>query len=229
MLVVCVEDSPKDRKVAQIAFHDHHLVLFDGPGAWTFLEEFEPDILLLDLNLPTTNGYKLALHGRELYPNCTIIVVSSFSDPKYIIEALRHGAEYYIPKEGLTPEHLRVETMEAHARRQRFYPCHSAMPILTYQDLIVDRSNQKAVWQGISAKLTEAEMNLLLTLVANPEQVFSVEQLANAIGYTRNDHESARKNIKTHLHNLREKFKREGTTLPLVSIRAKGYRWQAQA
>ena len=58
----------------------------------------EPDLVLLDLNLPGASGFSALVHVRAQYPSLPIIVVSAHEDVSIIQRAIAHGAMGYIPK-----------------------------------------------------------------------------------------------------------------------------------
>ncbi|SDB82307.1 response regulator [Acinetobacter boissieri] len=58
----------------------------------------EPDLVLLDLNLPGASGFSALVHVRAQYPSIPIIVVSAHEEVSIIQRAMTHGAMGYIPK-----------------------------------------------------------------------------------------------------------------------------------
>ena len=58
----------------------------------------EPDLVLLDLNLPGASGFSALVHVRAQYPALPIIVVSAHEETSIIQRAIAHGAMGYIPK-----------------------------------------------------------------------------------------------------------------------------------
>lgn len=71
---------------------------FDGENALEVLKEFEPDILLTDVRMPRLNGIELSFKARELYPNCSIIFMSGYSDKEYLKSAIHLKAISYVEK-----------------------------------------------------------------------------------------------------------------------------------
>ena len=65
----------------------------------------EPDLVLLDLNLPGASGFSALVHVRTQYPALPIIVVSAHEDASIIQRAIAHGAMGYIPKSA-HPSHI---------------------------------------------------------------------------------------------------------------------------
>ena len=71
---------------------------YDGQNALEVLKDFEPDILLTDVRMPRLNGIELSFKIRELYPNCSIIFMSGFSDKEYLKSAIHLKAISYVEK-----------------------------------------------------------------------------------------------------------------------------------
>ncbi len=58
----------------------------------------EPDLVLLDLNLPGASGFSALVYVRAQYPAIPIIIVSAHEEVSIIKRAIAHGALGYIPK-----------------------------------------------------------------------------------------------------------------------------------
>ena len=71
---------------------------FDGLNALEILDNYEPDIILTDVRMPRLNGIELSFKARELYPNCSIIFMSGYSDKEYLKSAIHLKAISYIEK-----------------------------------------------------------------------------------------------------------------------------------
>ncbi len=65
----------------------------------------EPDLVLLDLNLPDASGFSALVHLRAAYPALPVIVVSAHEESSIMQRALAHGALAYIPKSA-PPQHI---------------------------------------------------------------------------------------------------------------------------
>jgi DNA-binding NarL/FixJ family response regulator len=70
----------------------------DGPEAVQKAVELKPDLILLDLGLPTMNGIEVARRFRELVPDARIIFFSQESSVDLLEEALRMGVSGYVMK-----------------------------------------------------------------------------------------------------------------------------------
>jgi len=71
---------------------------FDGVNALEVMNEYKPDIILSDIKMPRMNGIDLAINIRDIYPDCSIIFMSSYSDKSYLKSAIQLKAVNYIEK-----------------------------------------------------------------------------------------------------------------------------------
>lgn len=78
----------------------------NGKEALTYLQNFDPDIILLDINLPDVNGIDLCKTMKQQYPKLKILAISSFSQRSYIIRMIDSGAMGYVLKNSSEDEIL---------------------------------------------------------------------------------------------------------------------------
>jgi DNA-binding NarL/FixJ family response regulator len=71
----------------------------DGLEAVKKAEELQPDLILLDIGLPTLNGIDAACRISRLVPAAKILFVSQSNDPDVVTAALSNGAKGYVRKE----------------------------------------------------------------------------------------------------------------------------------
>ncbi|HNP19870.1 MAG TPA: response regulator transcription factor [Fulvivirga sp.] len=62
------------------------------------LKETQPDILLLDINLPGLSGIEITKIMSQLYPEIGVLVLSGLEDEETIVQAIRAGAKGFLPK-----------------------------------------------------------------------------------------------------------------------------------
>jgi two-component system, NarL family, response regulator DegU len=70
----------------------------DGVEAIHLCKELEPDIVLMDVNMPKLNGRQATREIHKLYPKTAIIMLSTFEYEAYVLDSLRSGASAYILK-----------------------------------------------------------------------------------------------------------------------------------
>ncbi len=89
-----------------------YTVIFQSNNGQEFIHEisrnqYEPHVVLLDVNMPQMDGYETAKWIRSNLPFTKVLVLSMFDDEKSIIKMLRYGAKGYILKDG-DPEQLTI-------------------------------------------------------------------------------------------------------------------------
>jgi DNA-binding NarL/FixJ family response regulator len=88
----------------------------DGLQAVYQAEKLQPDLILLDLGLPTLNGIQAARRIRQLSPNSKILFVSQNSSPEIARGALQMGAHGYLVKSDTNELTYAISTVLAGAQ-----------------------------------------------------------------------------------------------------------------
>jgi DNA-binding NarL/FixJ family response regulator len=88
-----------------------------GEEALHMLEETNPDVLLLDMELPDIQGVQVAKQIQELHPRVKILALSAYDDPYYVKALLDLGASGYLMKEE-APEMI-IDAIRGVARGER--------------------------------------------------------------------------------------------------------------
>lgn len=71
----------------------------DGSEAVAIVEKHRPDVVIMDINMPTLNGVEATRQLIETYPNTRVIILSIHDDENYVQHALKTGACGYLLKE----------------------------------------------------------------------------------------------------------------------------------
>lgn len=71
----------------------------DGSQAITLVEEFAPDVVLMDINMPKVNGVEATRELIEKYPDIKVLILSIHDDESYVTHVLKTGAAGYLLKE----------------------------------------------------------------------------------------------------------------------------------
>jgi len=71
----------------------------DGNQAVNIVEEFQPDVVIMDINMPSMNGVEATRQLIERYPDSKVIILSIHDDENYVTHALQTGASGYLLKE----------------------------------------------------------------------------------------------------------------------------------
>ena len=107
--VVVVDDHPIVRQGLRTLLEneDHCRVIgeaSDGLTAIELIERLQPDVAILDVQLPDLNGLEVARRVRQKSSRTRVIMLSMHSDEPFVLDALRHGASGYVLKDSATTE-----------------------------------------------------------------------------------------------------------------------------
>lgn len=84
-----------------LAPYSHISIVYDTTdptGLIPALEETQPHVLLLDIQMPAIDGMELCRQVHKRYPDIKVIAISSFTDTRYVKQMLRNGAAGYLLK-----------------------------------------------------------------------------------------------------------------------------------
>lgn len=85
----------------------------DGETALELAGEHEPNVVLMDINLPTMNGLQVTRKLRERHPEMSVIMITGYDDAEQVFHAFRAGASAYCAKD-IAPEELIAMIHAAH-------------------------------------------------------------------------------------------------------------------
>ena len=71
----------------------------DGIDCLEKVKTFNPDVVLLDIRMPNMNGVIATKHIKESYPSVSVVILTTFDDSEYILDALNYGASGYLLKD----------------------------------------------------------------------------------------------------------------------------------
>jgi DNA-binding NarL/FixJ family response regulator len=123
-----------------------------------FLQHQQPDVILMDINLPDKSGIELCKEVKEKYPSIHIIGLSSFNQQSFIQKMIDNGASGYALKNA-TREEL-IEAIETVMSGQKFLSHEAATTILKNEDskMPVITRREKEVLLLISEGMTNHEI-----------------------------------------------------------------------
>ncbi len=107
--IVLADDHPLTRKgVAACIAEEEGMQLVgeaaDGDSAWNLIQQFQPDIALLDIRMPGQDGIELARRIKDSCIPTKAIMLTSFDAQQYVLAALAAGAKGFIVKSSVAVE-----------------------------------------------------------------------------------------------------------------------------
>jgi DNA-binding response OmpR family regulator len=227
MDIVYVEDEHKvQRQVARfLGAYGHRVRVYDNiEDALEGIIRQPPDILLCDYQLKNdTNGLTLAEKVRNRFPDCVIVMISSYTNKDNVTDAIRMKLDDYITRPLPLEEVYRL-MMDAFQRHHGDSPQTSKM--LIHGALQLDRARRTALWHGEELALTPTEFALLNVLVTYAGRVVTTVDLCALAKGERVDFAWAGDLVKQHIHILRKKLSQSGKHPRCIeNVRGVGYKW----
>ena len=188
----------------------------NGDDALEAFRSARPDLVLLDLMLPGTDGIEVCRQIRA-ESGVPIVMLTAKSDTVDVVLGLESGADDYVPKP-FKPKEL-VARVRARLRRTD----QPVPEMLQLGDLTIDVAGHSVKRDGQAISLTPLEFDLLLALARKPWQVFTREVLLEQVwGYR---HSADTRLVNVHVQRLRSKVERDPENPEVViTVRGVGYK-----
>ncbi|HLZ56797.1 MAG TPA: response regulator transcription factor [Ktedonosporobacter sp.] len=213
--ILCVEDDPQMRTflLAQLKARGFHTqAVRDGAQAIDLAAIFQPQLVLLDLSLPTLDGLTFLRRLRE-WSGAPVIVLSAHDEEPVKIKALDLGADDYLTKPFSLNELLarvRVALRRAEeTARLRSSATGSDTQRPSYrsggeQGLLVDFAHRTVYTGGQEVHLTPTEYDLLCELTRNAGKVLTHRELLQRVWGP--DYTGENTYLRTFIRHLRRKL-----------------------
>ncbi len=177
-------------------------IAFDCRIAREKFPEFQPDLVILDVNLPDDTGLTLCQEMGKT--NVMIIMLSSMTDNNYILEAFSRGADDYINKPfDLQILKARIDALFRRRATNDLQPTLNNSIIL--DNLKIDFYRREVILNKRIIPLTALEFDLLYFLANNPNRVWERAKLVSAI-WNKDDYDGDDRKVDIHVGRIRKKI-----------------------
>lgn len=233
--ILVVDDEPEIVRISRgyLEQSSYRVVAaYNGADALTAFKREKPDLVILDLNLPSAPGTQ-PLDGLDVArairrttgaaSRTPIIMLTARVDEMDRIIGLELGADDYVTKP-FSPREL-VARVRAVLRRMEHVDEAQTDNIIQVGALQIDNGRYTVTLNNQPIDLTPTEFTLLQTLAASPGRAFSREQLLNALGL---DYEGLERTVDSHIKNLRAKIEANPRKPTLIlTVFGRGYKLDA--
>jgi DNA-binding response OmpR family regulator len=195
----------------------------DGAEAVTVAREVDPDLVVLDLGLPSLDGVEVCRQVRT-FSDAYVVMLTARSDEIDTLIGLSVGADDYMTKP-FSPRELtaRVRALLRRPRAASGAVDADAASRLTFGPLTIDPTGREAWLGGEPVALTRTEFDLLATLARRPSMAFTRRQLIDDVwgeNWVGDEHL-----VDVHVGHLRRKLGDDATQQRFVrTFRGVGYR-----
>jgi DNA-binding response OmpR family regulator len=225
--ILIIEDDAQSRQVVRLATEAQSYILTEastGDEGLELARASDPDLILLDINMPGMSGLDVCRKLRADGSLVPIIMLTAKSDTIDKVVGLEVGADDYVTKPFEVRElmarigaHLRRidadAAGEASSKSRREFP-----------GLVIDTSRRQVWRDEVEVILTVTEFNVLALLTSRPGQVFSRSELLRDVwGY---DVDIETRTVDAHVYRLRKKIEVDSENPQYVhSVPGIGYRF----
>ncbi|OPA76680.1 DNA-binding response regulator [Paenibacillus selenitireducens] len=197
------------------------LCVYDGEAVFEVIQQFRPDLIVLDLMLPKTDGLEVCRKLRDDNNLVPIIMLTAIQDISNKITGLNYGADDYMTKP-FSPQEL-ISRIQAILRRVQALPSTKEGTLYEIGRLMVHEEQREVFLDGNPIELTPKEFELLLFLCRHRGKVLSRQQLLHGVwdyhflGDTRI--------VDVHVSHLRDKIEKNARSPQyIMTIRNVGYK-----
>ncbi|MDP9432589.1 MAG: response regulator transcription factor [Actinomycetota bacterium] len=196
----------------------------DGSAAIDRILAEQPDLVVLDLMLPGTDGLEVFRRVRAELP-IPVIFLTALGDEADRLVGLELGADDYVTKP-FSPRELVLRVQSVLRRARGALPPAVPSAALSDGNLRVDVAAHDATLGGAPLSLTAREFDLLVFLLQHPRNAFSRQDLLRQVwGWEYADHST----VTVHVRRLREKVERDPRSPSrIVTVFGVGYRYEPQ-
>ncbi|CAM3948757.1 response regulator transcription factor [Bacillus paramycoides] len=179
ILVVDDESSIRNLIRMQLEMEGYEvLTAADGREAVERWNE-QPDVLILDVMLPDTDGYELLRLFREKDRDIPVLMLTAKSQMNDKLLGLQLGADDYVTKPFNYAELiLRVKNMSRRVKKEETTVSHE---VIRAGELVICPKERKVHVEGQEIQLTYREFNLCQLFVSNPQRVFMRDELLEKV------------------------------------------------
>ena len=216
-ILVVDDENAMLQLIKRILEKDAHTVTLQANAKAVLDIDFRRyDLILLDIMMPDMDGFSYCNKIRSLV-DCPILFLTAKTMENDITFGLGLGADDYLTKPFHIAE-LRAR-VNAHLRREH-RERHTA---LTFERIKIDLSAKELRVDNTPIPLTKSEYLICEYLARNKGQVFSKEQIYEAVFSLEGDSDNS--TISTHIKNIRAKLSKLDIQ-PIATVWGIGYKWE---
>ena len=223
--ILIVEDDPIIRQTVEYALKRAGFDTAssgDGLEALDIARAVQPDLILLDLMLPSLDGYQFAEELRHFDKEVAIIMVTALDTASNKVRGLDVGADDYMTKPFSMEELL--ARVRANLRRVREREVLKGDALIEIGDLRIEPRELRASVKGEPAKLRLKEFQLLVALASHPGALRTRQHLASEVwGY---DFLPSSRTIDVHIRRLRQAIEDPSDNIYIHTVHGMGYRFE---
>lgn len=219
LLIVDDEHGIVDMMASYFAPQYQVLTAYSGKEALQKIT-YEPDLILLDINMPELDGLALCKRIRE-YVTCPILFLTARMEAADKISGFGAGADDYIVKP-FDLEELRAR-IAAHLRREQRRQDNSPSTVRFFDELTVDYQAREVTVNNVPISFSKREFDILELLSLNAGQVFDRERIYESVWGI--DGKGNSDTVMEHIRKIRAKLAMHTCHNFIETVWGCGYKW----
>jgi len=196
--ILCVEDEEGIRKrvVSTLKYYfDDVLEASNGEDGYDLYQEYKPDIIISDIQMPKKNGIEMVQNIRKKDLSTIIIMLTAYSSEEYLLELINLNINHYILKP-ITSDSLLNGIIKSFANKFE-------EKIALYDDIYFNMNEYELYYKDEIISLRKREKEFLLLLYKNKNSIVTYDQIEE---YLWRDKSMSMSALKTFIKELRQRL-----------------------
>jgi DNA-binding response OmpR family regulator len=215
--ILCVEDNRKVQTFNQFQFAENGYAV---DTAYTLAEAREslrretPRLIILDINMPDGDGRDFLKELRAFGASVPVLILTGYGEDKDVVAGFESGCNDYLSKP-YSFQVLLLRTKELLKRAEL------SSGVVENGGLTLDKTLNRAYWNGVDLVLTQKEFALLLLFVQNEGKVMDAEQIYEKVWNAPLGHD--RRALRRQISTLRSKLLSRRCGYDINTVHRVGY------
>ena len=225
--ILLVEDDPDALDLAAYVLRRERFVVLeasDGAQALRRWKADRPDLVILDLGVPSLDGFEVLRRIRD-EDQTPVLVLTARHDAQDLLRTFNLGTDDFMAKPYQFPE--LIARVRALLRRAKSGPAESAEPKVQIEGLSLDPVAYEVTWKDACIRLTPTEFRILYLLATNAGHVVPASRLYTYVWGSEGADANA---LRSHMSHLRRKLESLGEQPgTITAVPAVGYAFKRAA
>lgn len=218
--ILIVDDEVDILELLKETFEAEGYIVFTADSGRAAIKkaEIQPDVILLDVNMPKFDGFEVCKHIRD-FISCPIIFLTARIEDCDKVYGFDIGADDYVIKPFSIDE--LIARVAAHVRRD--FRIKTSGKLKFEDDIVIDYAKKEIYFRNELVSFAKKEYDIIELLSINRGQIFDKERIYERLwGY---DSQSSASVVAEHIRRIRAKFNELGVKPKIDTVWGMGYKW----
>lgn len=218
--ILIVDDEVDILELLKETFEAEGYIVFTADSGREAIKkaEIQPDVILLDVNMPKFDGFEVCKHIRA-FISCPIIFLTARIEDCDKVYGFDIGADDYVIKPFSIDE--LIARVAAHVRRD--FRIKTSRKLKFEDDIVIDYAKKEIYFRNELVSFAKKEYDIIELLSINRGQIFDKERIYERLwGY---DSQSSASVVAEHIRRIRAKFNELGVKPKIDTVWGMGYKW----